>query len=87
MPRFRVLVAVGKDESVVQLSSSDRMYRTFIRTLLQLAVMRGLLDKIEDGLREGCISDGPSFPVSVVLPTSLRILTGRDLFRHDVVYW
>ena len=47
--------------------------------------MGSLLDKIEDGLREGCISDGPSYCVLVVLQTSLRVLTGGDLFRHVVV--
>ena len=31
----------------------------FVGTLLQLAVVRGLLDEVEDFLREGLVGDGP----------------------------
>lgn len=33
--------------------------QTFIRTLFQLTVMRGLLNEVEDGLAEALVGDGP----------------------------
>ena len=33
--------------------------RTFVRALFQLSVVGGLLDEIEDGLRQGLVGDGP----------------------------
>lgn len=34
---------------------------TFVRALLELTVMRGLLNEIKDGLGEGLVGDGPSY--------------------------
>ncbi len=37
------------------------MLRTFVCALLQLAVVRGLLHEVQDGLGEAFIGDGPGY--------------------------
>ena len=58
IPRFSVLVA-GKGSAGEFLFRKSTSRRTFVRTLLQLVVMGGLLDEIEDGLGQCLVGDGP----------------------------
>lgn len=62
IPRFRVLVAVEwiRQPSMYRTETLGSLL-TFVRALLELTVVRGLLNEIQDGLGEGLISDGPSY--------------------------
>jgi hypothetical protein len=38
----------------------------FVGALFELAVMRGLLDKVKDFLGEGCVGNGPGWVMSAL---------------------
>lgn len=62
IPRFRVLVAVEWTRQPCMYRTEDlESLPTFVRTLLELTVVRGLLNEIKDGLGEGLIGNGPSY--------------------------
>ena len=67
VPRLRVLVAVQKSVSdpynMLQCGSTrDQDHLTLVGTLLQLAVVRSLLHKVQQLLGESLIGQGPGYP-------------------------
>ena len=63
IPRFRVFVAVVViSNQPMDLSSyfeSGSLRLTLVCAFLELTVVRGLLDEVEDGLRKSLVGDGP----------------------------
>ena len=81
---------VGCEDNDLGDSAVESLGR-LVRTFLQLAVMAGLLDNVEDLLREGRVGDGPGcrkdvrsfFREKIILAAVLT--SARVLFvRHDV---
>lgn len=61
IPRLRVLVAVEWTRQPCMNRTEDlESLPTFVRALLELTVVRGLLNEIKDGLGEGLVGNGPS---------------------------